>query len=451
MADNFKPRKWQEITLDRVKASNYNALVQAPTAAGKTVFAMMVAQILRIKKPGLRTVIIVPTINLLKQWKKELANFFDIEQSEIGEFYGPKKDSSKNKEFMIYVINSAAKNNNLHENHKINPFDFVIIDEVHHAGANTYKNLLKINFKYKLGISATPEREYDSEGTEKLIEFFGNKINVDESYVERSSVIFNMVRVKFTEKERKQYENYKKKIPRILGIIKNLYGISPEDKNFFKKISKLMESGVEEAIIYQNIIRKMENLRFTASNKLKAINNLAYRDLDKKTIIFCDRIKFVEEIYNTLKENHPNKEIFIIHSGLKKSQQRNQLEMFKKRENGILVAAKIVDEGFDVPDASIGVLISFTKSKRQSIQRDGRILRFMKDKVAKKYVFVIKDVDEDSYSNILKRTNKSISTINGIWLDFDNNFKTSNEFKTSFNLTHINNLMKEGGLVSTNY
>ena len=96
MADKFKPRKWQEITLDRVKASNYNALVQAPTAAGKTVFAMMVAQILRIKKPGLRTVIIVPTINLLKQWKKELANFFDIEQSEIGEFYGPKKDSSKN-------------------------------------------------------------------------------------------------------------------------------------------------------------------------------------------------------------------------------------------------------------------------------------------------------------------------------------------------------------------
>ena len=147
MIANFKSRKWQEITLNRGKDVNYCALVQAPTAAGKTVFAMMVLSVLRVKKPGLRTVIIVPTITLLKQWKKELTKFLGIHENKIGEFYGPKKDSSKNKDFMIYVINSASKDNNLLNNNKINPFDFVIIDEVHHAGAKTYKNLLNINFK----------------------------------------------------------------------------------------------------------------------------------------------------------------------------------------------------------------------------------------------------------------------------------------------------------------
>ena len=124
MKIDFKPRLWQGKALKDFRKANYNALVEAPTAAGKTVFAMMIISVLKIKKPGLKTVIVVPTTNLLKQWKKELIKFLGVSEKEIGEYYGSQKDTSLDKKYMIYVINSAAKDKNLFDQQKINPFDF---------------------------------------------------------------------------------------------------------------------------------------------------------------------------------------------------------------------------------------------------------------------------------------------------------------------------------------
>jgi superfamily II DNA or RNA helicase len=439
MIQNFKPRLWQELTLKQLSATNYSALVQAPTAAGKTVFAIMSIRILKVKDPTLKTAIVVPTIHLLKQWKRELIKFLGISEKDIGEYYGQKKDGSLDKKFMIYVINSAARDNSLVDQQQINPFDYIIFDEVHHVGANSYSKLLEISsYKYKLGISATPDREYDTEGMEKILSFFGSRINVSKNNVELSPLTLNMIRVNFTEEEKQKYRDLKEKLRKLLGMLESIYGISRGNKDFFKKITSLAESGIIEAKAYIGIIRRMEGMRFTARNKLNVIRHLANKELNKKTIIFCDRISFVEEIYSLLSKQYPEREIFLIHSGLKKSIQKKNLDQFSKGEKSILIAARIVDEGFDVPDASQGVLISFTKSKRQSIQRDGRILRFMKGKIAKKYVIVIRDIDEEDYLGILEKIDQLDSALKGAWLDFeDDNFRISEEFKTQFNLNHL--------------
>ena len=442
MKTNFRPRLWQEKALKELSNVNYSALVEAPTAAGKTVFAMMAIDMLKFRKPGLKTVIVVPTINLLKQWRKELVKFLGVSEEEIGEFYGPKKDNSSGKKFMIYVINSAARDRNLFYQQLENKFDFVIHDEVHHVGAETYKDLLKIEFSYKLGISATPDREYDSEGTKEIVKYFGTKIDVPKEHVELAPMDFNMIRVELTGDESERYNTFRKKLGVFLSKLKRLYGLNPNSKNFFKKLKELSEAGVDEAKAYIGVIRKMENIRFTAFNKLKAVRGLA-NSLDKKTIIFCDRISFVEKINLVLKKSYPDRKIFVIHSGLKKKEQHQQLAGFKQSSNGILVAARIVDEGFDVPDASIGVLVSFTKTKRQSIQRDGRILRYMDGKIAKKYVFVIKDIDEEDYCKLLTKMGQTQKALKGTWLDFkDNNFGISEDFRAGFNLLHLNGLFK---------
>jgi len=444
MKSDFKPRMWQELALRRVKEFNYNALVQAPTAAGKTVFAMMVVSLLRIKKPGLKTVIIVPTITLLKQWKKELVKFLDVDEIEIGEYYGGKKDVSLEKKYMIYVINSAARDRNLFDQQKVNPFDFIVVDEVHHVGADSYKKLLEIeSFRYRLGISATPEREYDREGTKKVIQYFKNRVDVSKKHVEVAPMTFNMIRLELTDSEAQKYSLLRRKCATCLSKLKKLYGLDSKRESFFKEITELAEAGVEEAKIYVSLIRKMEGIRFTAKNKLRIVRNLTHSNLNKKTIIFCDRIRFVKEIEDMLKRAYPKKNILAIHSELRKKQQKEQLNMFKHSKDGILIAAKIVDEGFDVPDASIGVLVSFTKSKRQSIQRDGRIMRFMANKIAKKYVLIIKDIDEESYCNILIKIDQIKQALEGSWLDFnDHGFELSNEFKTKFRLYYLNKLAK---------
>jgi superfamily II DNA or RNA helicase len=443
MKPGFKSRIWQQHTLQRFKELEYNALIQAPTAAGKTVFAMMAISLLRIKHPGLKTTIIVPTINLLNQWKQELKIFLDVPEDKIGIFYGPKKENSKNKEFMIYVINSASRNDNLKKQQSLNPFELVIFDEVHHSGANTHKKLFDItDFQYRLGISATPDREYDDDGTLIMSNFFKNRINVPKEFVEMAPMITNMIRLEFTKEEKRKYEELKIRLVTLQGKLKKQYGLSSGTNNFFKKLTKLASEGVMEAKLFIGTIRGMENIRFKAENKLKIINNLAHNDLDQKTIIFCDRIDFVNRIYSMLRSNYPDREVFKIHSELTKSQQIGQLESFKHGNKGILVAAKIVDEGFDVPDAEIGILVSFTKTKRQTIQRDGRILRFVKGKIAKKYVLVINDVDESIYLDLLVKTDQINSALRGAWYDFKNNeFNIAHDFKANFRISYLNKII----------
>ena len=85
----------------------------------------------------------------------------------------------------------------------------------------------------------------------------------------------------------------------------------------------------------------------------------------------------------------------MLHSGLKKRHQRDQLNKFKDgSEDAIIVAAKMIDEGFDAPDAKIGIIASFSNSKRQWIQRKGRIRRYVKGKESHLFPILVEGIDE---------------------------------------------------------
>lgn len=442
MNTDFKPRFWQQKAWKDFEKAEYSALLEAPTAAGKTVFAIWVVSRLKQKYPNLKTTIIVPTIPLLRQWKKELLKFLTVSESEIGVYYGGKKDSSLGKKFMIYVVNSASSNDNLKHQQQSNQFDFVIHDEVHHVGAPTYQRLLEItSFKFKLGMSATPDREYDSTGTRRIKRYFKNFITIPNEIVERPPIIYSVIRVSFTAEEKEKYAHKIKSLKISEQRLKKFYGVIPGSKTFFEEITQLAQAGVKDASNYISTLRGMEGMRFTAYNKLRVIKQLAKSELRKKSIIFCDRISFVNKIKQVLKHYYPDRNIYHIHSDMQKRVQIKQLDMFKLSINGILIAARIVDEGFNVPDASIGILVSFTKTKRQSIQRDGRILRFVKGKIAKKIVLMIRDVDEKDYFSVLKKTNQLKYALKGTWYDYvDGKFKVSPEAKYKFhkmNLEHI--------------
>jgi superfamily II DNA or RNA helicase len=104
----------------------------------------------------------------------------------------------------------------------------------------------------------------------------------------------------------------------------------------------------------------------------------------ERAIIFCDRISQAENIYNTalhalhLKVGH-------YHSEMTPEMRKIQLEAFRNGEIRILVTCKALDEGLNVPDAAVGIVVSSSKNERQRIQRLGRILRKNKDKRAVMY------------------------------------------------------------------
>lgn len=137
------------------KESPYGGIIEAKTATGKTVCGIYIASKLKYT-PKLRTLIIVPTKTLFKQWHKEILKHTNCKEEDIGIIVQNKCDV-KGKKFVIGMLHSLA----MREYPDIyNDFGFIIIDEVHKIGSEVLSQaIFKFNSLHTLGLSATPDRK----------------------------------------------------------------------------------------------------------------------------------------------------------------------------------------------------------------------------------------------------------------------------------------------------
>ena len=274
-----------------------NGLFVAPTAYGKTVVA--IALISEIK---LNTLIIVPKLNLLKQWKEKLNQFLDIqyiykkEKDKFGEYHGSKKKLTMNID--IASIDSLV-------NPGCDLFDkygLVIFDEVHHLGAYTYEKVAKcIQSKYLFGFTATPKR---SDKNEKII--FKTIGDIRYRYKDNNNTNIN-----------------KKLNP----IFTNFSFTATEEKlSYSEMINTLLCNEERNNLITDNIN--------------KAIND------NKNILVLTDRIEHI----NILKEKLNNiTNLFVINGSLSTSEKKTFFSKLDNIENGfvILSTGKYIGEGFD--------------------------------------------------------------------------------------------------------
>ena len=150
-------RHWQEEALTKWR-EQLKGIIEVVTGGGKTVFALACIKTL---KPD-TTLVVVPTTALLDQWWGEAANFFDLELDEINIISGSKR--LRRGTINVAVLNTAVK---LQESGRIVPC-FLIVDECHRAATPSFKSVLEIPKVATLGLSATPERQYD-EGLEQIL------------------------------------------------------------------------------------------------------------------------------------------------------------------------------------------------------------------------------------------------------------------------------------------
>ena len=429
-------RSWQKDAYQSFENNNFNGILKVGTGKGKTIFAIYcIKEFLRIN-PLFRTCIIVPTINLMFQWKNELIKFMGIEPKEISLFYGREKSVSG--KIVIFVVNSAINSSNLQKAHLLKKFDFMIADECHHYGSNLFSQIFENEFENKLGLSATPEREKDQEGTGKIIEGIGPKIfelnHLDDPKAIPQFVIWSIL-VKLTEKEQNEYEENSFEIFKLNKYISSKHSINPEDEDYFKKIKELAEKKDPAALKLLSLWSKQSGIKYQAENKIGLIKEIISMEKNSKIIIFNERIKFTERIYEELDKEF-NLNLFFIHSGLSKNEVQDRLNKFRDIDKGVLIAPKMIDEGYDVPDASVAIVVSFTSSARQMIQRDGRILRKTDSKQnATRYSLIIENLEEDKYFYVLQKSEIASKAIEGEWLNYnseDSTFSNSEEFKESF-------------------
>ncbi|MCS7121940.1 MAG: DEAD/DEAH box helicase family protein [Archaeoglobaceae archaeon] len=327
-----------------------------PTGSGKTHIALEI-----IKRLSVSSIVIVPTLSLVEQWKEKLSIFG---KQWIGEFTGQKKEL---KPITVSTYDSAHINID-----KLgNKFLLMIFDEVHHLPAESYRSIAEMSASpYRLGLTATYER---SDGLHNLIpELVGGK--VFELYPEdlRGKYLADYEIRRFfiplTEEEEKEYREKAKVFKEYIKMA----GIRLESIEDFQKI--VMATGKDQ-MAYEALRswEEAKRIAFNSKNKLKKLKELLETHRSEKIIIFTRHNELVYKISKTF---------FIPAITHRTSDEEREkiLDGFRKGVFKAIVSSQVLDEGIDVPDASVGIIVSGTGSSREFVQRLGRILRPKKDK-----------------------------------------------------------------------
>jgi superfamily II DNA or RNA helicase len=304
----------------------------------------------------------VPTISLLDQWCVALQEELLVAADEIGLLSG--EERAKGTESIIVAVINTAR-------HFTATFSqdrtvFLVVDECHRAGSPVNAKALDGNFAATLGLSATPEREYD-EGFETLIMPRLGPIIYDYTYRDaaRDGVIspFSLVNVQVDMLADEDRE-YRKLTIQIARAMRRKAEIENEGKNEHLKRLLLRRAAVSA----------------TATMRIPVSVKLVESHRGERAIVFHERIEAADQILQLLiKRGH---RATIYHAGIGSAIRRDNLRLFRKGVFDVLVCCRALDEGMNVPEASVAVIASSTASHRQRIQRLGRILRKAKGKEA---------------------------------------------------------------------
>ena len=350
-----EPRPYQNEALANWLAAGSAGVVVLPTGAGKTLVAAMA-----IHETGLWTLVVVPTLDLLQQWRTALASALSLGTGEIGIFGGGEKET---KPITIITYDSAA----LYPR-ELQRFGLLVFDECHHLPAPTYRLIAESAFTpLRLGLSATPERsDMTHLDLERLIGPEVYRRSPAELTEGRYLAEYQEVRIDIAlaSEEEARYAQ-QRRIYRSFLQRRHIVIHSPEE--FQQKIIFLSARDPEarEAMLAW---REARNIAMNAPAKYVEIERLLRLHSADQVILFSEYNQVVDEISRR----------FCLPSITYKTpteERRAILERFRSGQYTKLVTGRVLNEGVDVPDCRVAIIVSGNSTKREYIQRLGRVLR----------------------------------------------------------------------------
>jgi len=363
-------RPHQQEAMDNWISAGTIGTIKSPTASGKSHVALKAIEI----NPD-SIYIIVHTTALQDQWAAHIKNL-DIEYGLLGN-----GNNDITKPVTIAIVNSAR-------DIKIK-CRLMIFDEVHHALSHeNYKVIQNATFSSFMGLSASPEKDLDHIIWNEYIQRFPIVFDypledaIDDGVV--SPFEEEGIPCKLTAEEQILYDKYTATVKKVMPM----YG------DFRIALMAARRGAGEAACSMLSAIQQRKMLLAKSQGKTLKALEMIESDTMPKCIVFSESVDTVDWLYNNIK----HKEKFVYHSKTKKKERAKTLDLFRASPNGVLLSAKALDEGLDVPSCSAAIVISGTSSKRQYVQRIGRILRPQEGKLAKLYeLFIEGSVDEKWY------------------------------------------------------
>lgn len=384
MVIKINPHKWQQESTDMWIDNNYSGIDLCGTGTGKSISAIL--KILKMRK---NTLIVVPTEVLLRQWYKEIKKFVDIPEEKIGLYYGKEKRIGN---ITIAIVNSVMKSD-----YKFDEFfKFVVIDEIHNINENKFDGfLLGSKFKYKYGLTATIER--DDNFHETVINYMGG-INYilpeseakEEGYINRFT--FVDVGITLPQEEMDINDEFEKKIKKYRDEMVELTGdkrINPFDSSYCDNPTvKLYKSH------YRRTFAKLKDFLFNHYMKNRIAIKLIQDNSDKKIICFNEFEKNATLIDDVLNGSGTNS---VIVKSKSKKKTELALEKFSTDDCNVLVAVRVLDEGYNLPTIDMGLLIAGSGKEKQIKQRVGRVIR-KKENASIIYQLFIKGTRDEKFA-----------------------------------------------------
>ena len=377
----------QEAAVRQWIDNGYSLLMEMATGTGKTRTAIgcMVAKLKEEK--SLLTIVATPQNTLSRQWKTDLESLnIALDQVAIIDGSNPKwkrdlemllldfsdKKISNAVIFTTHETASSDKFTDIIRKTKYGTKILFICDEVHAIGSAKQRDALWDGYEYRVGLSATPERMFDEDGTTLIREYFGNKsyeftiadalstINPSTGKPFLNQFRYYPVFVRLTDSEMRKYNQLSQQI----AILKSQEDCDPDE--------------------LQRLYDRRANITKNAENKFSAFDEIL-EELNPETL--TDTIVFVTdkqirrcfEILGEKGIKHAkvteNESAVRIVNSAGETERQEIISQFSQRQLQVLVGIKCLDEGIDIRNARIAILMASSTNPREYVQRVGRVIR----------------------------------------------------------------------------
>jgi superfamily II DNA or RNA helicase len=376
-------REYQKTAVSRWLENKNRGIFEMATGTGKTRAALQCLIDVFDKEKRIVTIISTPYIHLSEQWIREadklgidcqkiiadssqtkwkdklVDSFLDFNIGVFDRLMVLTTHSTFSSSDFITIIQQSKKQM---RNGKL----FLIVDEVHGIGAPERKRGLIDEYDYRLGLSATPKRWFDLEGTESIFAYFGDVVfeftlqdAIATGYL--TPYTYKPFFTKLTTEEMEQYEKETRKMSKMY------YSDIDEDEkdSIFTLLSikrqKIVRNARNKLVVFREILNEIGSpkycLIYCSPTQIREVQKL----LNEKGI--------VQHKFTQIEGTRPSKE----YGGL--TERDFLLQKFSERFYQVLVSMKCLDEGVDVPPARIAVMLDNSGNPREYIQRRGRVLR----------------------------------------------------------------------------
>lgn len=377
------PKQLQDHQLDVLKAwrVNRSGIIDHVTGGGKTITALACIREWFASIPKGSVLIIVPSILLAEQWRKEIC--MELEslnplilqaggtssqdwKEYLRDFLRP-TDSHSRSRIVIATMDTSAKEA-FRNRASIGDTNLMIVDEVHRIGSLSRRKILDFEPGGRLGLSATPQRFRDPEGTDAIFKFFGSVLEPSFNIADAQKTVPPRL-VNYTyhigviSLEPDEIAEYRRLTNRIVMLYNQERDDSYDDAN-----RSLRHALIARARILKNASSKIDYGVNYLQNRFKK---------NDRWLVYCDNTSQVDRLSEGLTERGLPVTRYLASMDSSKPE---TLERFEHL-GGILLSIRCLDEGIDIPSVSHALILASSLNPREYLQRRGRVLRCSPGKV----------------------------------------------------------------------